>query len=60
MKGVIKRVVYPAGKRLVGKERGEWMKLTDEEAELVEAFRAYHAARSAAHDRILEEIRTIA
>ena len=39
-RGIIKRVVYPAGKRIVGKERGEWMKLTDDEARLIEERRA--------------------
>lgn len=38
--GVIKHVVYPAGVRLTGKERGEWMKLTDDEAALIRQRRA--------------------
>lgn len=38
--GVIRRTVIPAHSRVTGKERGEWMKLTDEEAALVERHRA--------------------
>lgn len=40
--GVINRVVYPAGARIGGKERGEWMKLTDDESALITRLRGRH------------------
>lgn len=33
VRGLIRRVVYPAGTRVSGKDRGEWVKLTDAEVE---------------------------
>lgn len=45
IQGVIRRTVIPAGKRVSGKERGEWMKLTDEEAALIRRLRQARTSR---------------
>lgn len=45
-KGVISRTVIPAYAKEVGKERGEWIKLTDAEYRLILRFRAEQARQS--------------